>query len=127
MSRDYRKLKVFVLADRLVMDTYRASARFPDAERFFALQAQIRRAAVSAAANIVESAARYTTREWLNFLNIAGGSATEASYLAGVAGRLGFIGEPEVAALERLASELAAGLRAMSPELREKAAFESRG
>jgi four helix bundle protein len=122
MSRDYRKLKVFVLADQLVLETYRVSAGFPSAERY-GLQAQIRRAAVSVAANIVEGSARQTTREWLNVLNIAGGSAAEAYYLAHVAGRLGLVEEREAASLEQGYSELAAGLRAMSRALREKASI----
>jgi four helix bundle protein len=121
MSRDYRNLKVFVLADRLVLDTYRASAGFPSAERY-GLQAQIRRAAVSAAANIVEGSARHTTGEWLNFLNIASGSATEAYYLADVATRLGFVEDRAAATLAQGFSELAASLRAMSRALRERAA-----
>ena len=119
MSRDYRKLRVFVLADRLVLETYRISGGFPAAERY-GLQAQIRRAAVSTAANIVEGSARQGTREWLNFLNIASGSAVEAYYLAHVAGRLGYVTQQEATALEQGYSELAAGLRAMSQTLREK-------
>jgi len=51
---------------------------------------------------------------------IAAGSATEAYYLAHVAGRLGFMQEPEAAGLEQGYSELAASLRAMSRALREK-------
>jgi len=120
MSRDYRKLQVFVLADRLVLETYRVSAGFPIAERY-GLQAQIRRAAVSVAANVVEGSARQTTREWLNFLNIAAGSATEAYYLAHVVRRLGFVEEREAADLEQGYSQLAASLRAMGRSLREKA------
>ena len=119
MSRDYRKLKVFVLADRLVLETYRVSEAFPAAERL-GLQAQIRRAATCAAANIVEGSARHGTGEWLNFLNIASGSAVEAYYLAHVSGRLGFVEERESAALEQGYSELAGSLRAMSQALREK-------
>jgi len=118
MPRDYRRLRVFELADRLVLETYRVSGGFPNAERY-GLQAQIRRAAISVAANIVEGSARQTTREWLNFLNIAAGSAIEAYYLADVARRLGFIQEPES---EQGYSELAASLRAMSRALREKTA-----
>jgi len=38
----------------------------------------------SAAANIVEGSARRTTREYLNFINIAAGSATEGRYLVDV-------------------------------------------
>jgi len=123
MSRDYRRLHVYALADRLVLETYRVSAGFPTAERY-GLQAQIRRAAISAAANIVEGSARRTTREWLNFLNIASGSATEAYYLATVAGRLRFVEEREATILEHGYSELAASLRAMSRTLRDKAAID---
>ena len=122
MSRDYRKLRVFDLADRLVLQTYRVSAGFPVTERY-GLQAQIRRAAVSVAANIVEGSVRQTTGEWLNFLNIASGSATEAHYLAGVAGRLGFVEKREATGLEEGYSELSASLRAMSRALREKTAL----
>jgi four helix bundle protein len=94
MSRDYRKLVVFALADRLVEETYAASRAFPAAERS-GLQSQLRRAAVSAATNIVEGCSRRTTREYLSFLNIATGSAAEAAYLMELAVRLGFI-EPAV-------------------------------
>ncbi len=99
---------------------YRVSTYFPNAERY-GLQAQLRRAAVSAAANIVEGSARQTTGEWFNLLNIASGSATEAYYLVHVARRLGFIEEREATGLEQGYSELAASLRAMSRSLREKA------
>jgi four helix bundle protein len=119
MSRDYRKFHVFVLADRLVLDTYRVSAGLPNTERY-GLQTQLRRAAISAAANIVEGSARQSTREWLNFLNIASGSATEACYLANVAGRLGFINPPEAIGLEEGYSKLSASLRAMGRALRQK-------
>ena len=90
MSRDHRKLRVFTLADQLVIAVYRASSDFPAAERY-GLQGQLRKAAVSSAANIVEGSVRRNEGEYLHFLNIAAGSAAEARYLVDISGRLAFI------------------------------------
>ena len=112
MSRDHRKLRVFVLADRLVTEIYSATKDFPLSERF-GLQAQMRRTAISAACNIVEGSARRSTGEYLNFLNIAAGSAAEARYLVELACRLGFVGDVERTTLTGDYTELAAGLQAL--------------
>jgi four helix bundle protein len=112
MSRDHRKLRVFTLADRLVLDVYRVSSRFPVSERY-GLQSQLRRAAVSTASNIVEGCARRTETEYLNFLNIAAGSAAEARYLADVSGRLRFIDSDGATILEDGYRELCASLTAL--------------
>ncbi len=85
--RDYRKLTVFQQAEGLVIDLYRWTATLPAAERYV-LQSQIRRAAVSIPSNIVEGSARLTEGEYVNFLNIALGSAAELAYLLDLTGRL---------------------------------------
>jgi four helix bundle protein len=91
VSRDYRKLRVFALADKIAVETYKATRGCPRQERY-GLQGQIRRAAVSAVTNIVEASARRSAREYSHFLNISLGSATEVAYLLDLAARLGYLG-----------------------------------
>lgn len=80
MSRKHEDLEVFQLAHALVRRVYAASTGFPVAERF-ALQSQLRRAAVSVPTNIVEGAGRFSRAEFVQFLIIAAGSAADAQYL----------------------------------------------
>ncbi len=110
MSRDPRKLRVFGLADELVVDVYHVTRSFPAAERY-GLQSQIRRAAVSAVANVVEGSAMRSTREYLRYLNISLGSAAEARYLIDLAGRLVYLGETERRSLVARYTELMKGLQ----------------
>ena len=88
--RNHAKLKVFDLADRLAIMVYRYTANFPETERF-GLTSQLRRAAVSVAANIVEGAARRSDAEFARFLIISYGSARELEYELSLADRLGYL------------------------------------
>ncbi|HJU83764.1 MAG TPA: four helix bundle protein [Holophagaceae bacterium] len=112
MSRDHRKLKVFQLADALAVEVYRATGGFPQEERF-ALQSQMRRGAVSAAANIVEGSARRSTAEYVNFLNVALGSAAEVDYLIGSALELGFLDVKTAGKLRERTPHLIPGLKGL--------------
>jgi four helix bundle protein len=117
MSRDHRKLRVFTLADQLVLAVNQSSSDFPASERY-GLRGQLRRAAISSAANIVEGSARRTESEYLHFLNIAAGSAAEARYLVDLSGRLSFIEAANCGSLEAGYKELCASLKALIDSLR---------
>jgi four helix bundle protein len=116
MSRDHRKLRVFVDADALICDIYRATATFPAEERF-GLQTQIRRAAISTAANIVEGCARRKHGEYVNFLNVATGSSAELCYLLEVAERLTLLPADAFEALWPRYIELLKNLKALVKSL----------
>ena len=112
MSRDPYKLKVFLLADELVLDVYRDTKGFPAEERY-GLTSQVRRAAVSVSTNIVEGCARRTSRDYLKFLDIAMASASETRYLISLAERLDFIPNAPSQALITKYSTLLRGLQSL--------------
>lgn len=90
--RDYRRLIVWQKAHKLVLEIYRASESFPNEERY-GLTAQIRRCAVSVAANIAEGYGRSGDRELERFLGIAQGSSSELSYQLLLARDLEYVGD----------------------------------
>jgi len=112
MGRDHRKLRVFNLADDLVLQIYHITRDLPSAERF-GVQAQLRRAAVSAASNIVEGCARRTTGEYVNLLSVSNGSAAEARYLTDLSRRLGFAPVEDSCRIVERYSELMKGLQCL--------------
>jgi four helix bundle protein len=94
MSRDYRKLRVFQYADELALDIYQATKAFPRDE-LFGITSQMRRAALSIPANIVEGSFRSTEAEYVHFLNIALGSAAEVGYYLTFSEKLGYLSSPQ--------------------------------
>ena len=84
---------LFIKLHQLALQT------FPTHERY-ALGSQLRRAAYSVPANIVEGFARRYRRMRLHFLNISEASLAEVSYCIHVARRLGYITESVEADLE---------------------------
>lgn len=88
-------------ADDLFIRLHALSAKhFPASERF-ELGSQLRRAAYSVPANIVEGFARRYRRARLHFLNISESSLAEVGYCVHVAHRLGYFGDDLVGELEK--------------------------
>src|SRR2546423_14984936 len=62
----YERLKAWQECHKLVLETYRATRSLPR-EELYGLTSQTRRAAFSAAANIVEGSAKHGAREYRRF------------------------------------------------------------
>lgn len=74
----------------LVLTVYHVTASWPKHE-LYGLTSQTRRAAFSAAANIVEGASRRGVKEFKRFLSIALASLAELEYALEVASELGYV------------------------------------
>lgn len=95
-TRDHRDLRVWQVALDLAVETYRVADMLPARERF-CLAAQIRRSAVSVAANIAEGNGRLLRGEYLHFLSIARGSLKELATHLALAERLGYVAAQQLA------------------------------
>jgi four helix bundle protein len=90
--RDYTKIVAWRKADDLTVAIYQATRGFPR-EELYGLTSQLRRAAYSVPANIVEGSARETQRDYLHFLHIARASLSETRYFVHLATRLHYLDE----------------------------------
>jgi len=86
----HEKLIVFKKADELAFEIYKLTKLFPKDE-IFGLTSQLRRAALSIPANIVEGYARRSEKELRHFINIAPGSLAETEYLLAFSKKIGYV------------------------------------
>ena len=93
------------MADNLVLDVYKATKEFPKDE-LYGLTSQLRRAAVSVPANIVEGSSRQHKRDYLNFLYTSRGSLAETGYLLELANKLGYLKNEHYERMEKLTTEV---------------------
>ena len=118
--RDHTKLRAFELADALAVAVYEATTGFPREEQF-GLTSQLRRAAVSAASNIVEGCARNSQADYVRFLDIAFGSVREVEYHLSLAHRLGYLRDESHSSLHACCTEAGKVLGGLIRSLRKTA------
>jgi len=122
MSLAHHSLVAWQRADDLFIRLHQLSLKaFPAYERF-ELGGQLRRAAFSVAANIVEGFAYSPGRRRLNFLKVSHASLAEVGYCIHVALRLGYISEAVANELEGDVKQVGAPLAGLIRSARLKLA-----
>jgi len=104
---------------QLAASIYAVTETFPKSE-IYGLTSQMRRAAVSVPSNIAEGAARFSAKEFMQFLNIAGGSLSELDTQITLAETLGFLVREECEGLEKRVEKTSSLLSGMMRNVRKK-------
>ena len=100
-------------ADDLFIEIHRLTQTALPREERYELSSQLRRAAYSVPANIVEGYARQYRKEKFHFLNIASASLAEVGYGLHAAHRLGYLTPARYEALELQVRQVAAPLNGL--------------
>jgi four helix bundle protein len=100
----FERFRAWQLAHRLTLAVYDVSGSWPSAERY-GLVAQVRRAAVSVAANIAEGMAKRGSREFGRHVDIALGSLAELTYLLRLSLDLKYMKADQYSTLESTRAE----------------------
>lgn len=97
--KSHKDLDVWKKAIDLSADVYRLTSTFPKSEAY-GITSQMRRAAVSVASNIAEGAARRTDKDFVHFLHMSLGSASELDTQVEIASRIGLADKEEMQVLQ---------------------------
>ncbi len=114
-AKTFEDLIVWQKAHQLVLSVYRVSASFPRSE-LYGLVSQLRRAAISIAANIAEGFKKRGSADKARFHNIAQGSLEEVGYYLILARDLNYSIDDQ---LRKLLEEVSRLLEAYTRKVRE--------
>lgn len=117
--KSYRDLHVWQNGVEFIAEICRATESFPAREQY-GLTSQLRRSAVSIAANVAEGHARLSTREYLRFVSISLGSLVETETHITVARRLGYFDAKQESQLLGRCDALSRMRHGLSKSLRTK-------
>ena len=103
--KSHKDLIVYRKAYELALKTYKMTERFPKAEQYGLVQ-QMRRASISVPSNIAEGYRRKNRKEYIQFLNIAYGSAGELDTQASLAHDLEMLRDDDYVIIQNLCEEV---------------------
>ena len=116
---NYKDLRAWQAARRLVREVYNVSNHFPR-EETFGLQQQIRRAAVSVPSNIAEGYGRASRDDYIRFLRMSRGSMYEVETQMVLACDLEYVSPESLTPFRNLFNESIALLQALIKSLTSK-------
>lgn len=119
MIKGFRDLEVWQKSHKLTLDVYKLTNLFPRSEQF-GMVSQLRRAAYSIPSNLAEGYGRRSTRELLQFLAIANGSAEELRYFVILSKDLRYISPEDETRLDREITGIVQMMAALSRSLKNR-------
>ena len=119
MIRGFRDLEVWQKSHKLTLEIYRLTNSFPRGEQF-GMVSQLRRAAYSIPSNLAEGYGRRSTKELLQFLAIANGSAEELRYFVILSKELRYISPQDETRLDREITGIVQMMAALSRTLKNR-------
>jgi four helix bundle protein len=120
VNRAHKKLDVWRESVALATYIYQVTEKFPKTE-VYGLTSQMRRAVVSISSNIAEGAARFSSKEFGQFLNVAGGSLSELDTQTEIAHNLEFLTKKEKREIDSRIDAIAAKLAGLIKHIKQKA------
>ncbi|NJN43218.1 MAG: four helix bundle protein [Flammeovirgaceae bacterium] len=115
--KDYRNLKVWERAHQVALRVYSITKAFPKEEQYN-LTSQLRRSAISIPTNIVEGSAKFTDKDFANYLQISLGSTHEVEYLLFFCQELELIDAKQIDPLVKEVGEVKAMLISLIKKVR---------
>lgn len=117
--KSFEELDVWRKAHEATLRIYASTQKFPSQERF-GLVSQLRRSASSVPANVAEGFGRRSTKDFLRYLEIAGGSLEETRYFLILGKDLGYLNDEDFADLRRRCDEVGRLLGGLCQSLRRR-------
>jgi len=117
--KSHKDLDVWKKAIDLSVEIYRLSRSFPK-EETYAMTSQMRRASVSVASNIAEGAARRTNKDFIHFLHMALGSASELDAQIEIVVRAGIADKDEMKVLQNRVGDVSKMLYGLIRSVEQK-------
>ncbi len=116
---NYEGLNVFKESHKFVLEIYDITKSFPKEEKFRLID-QLIRASYSIPSNIAEGSSRNTTKDYINFLYMARGSASEVKYFLLLSNDLNYISSDKYEALKNRIENIAKMLNGLINSLKGK-------